>query len=91
MEERNFRKLLFLSTLDYFNLPGITQRQKLLINNLRTQRKIRLWLASGSFNPEDVEWNQALINFGRQILQNQNYFIQILHELNFTVQTDIKD
>ena len=40
MEERNFGRLLFLSTLDYFNLPGIIQRQKLLINNLRTQRKI---------------------------------------------------
>ena len=60
-----------------FHLPGIIQRHKLLIYNLRTQRKFRLWPASGS-NPGDFEQDQFTDEkFGTQIVANQNYFIQI--------------
>ena len=69
-----------------FHLPGIIQRHKLLIYNLRTQRKFRLWLASG-FNPEDdlvliqkmMNKTKALIKYNTQFLQNQNYFYSDFH------------
>ena len=47
------------------------QRQKLLLNNFRAQRKFRLWPASGS-NPGDVEQDQFTDKFGTQIVENQN-------------------
>ena len=76
-----------------FHLPGIIQRHKLLIYNLRTQRKFRLWLASG-FNPEDdlvliqkmMNKTKALIKYNTQFLQNQNYFYSDFHviELHYS-------
>ena len=41
---------------------------------------------------EMLNKTNALIKFGTQIVENQNYFfIQISRDLNFTIQTSIKD
>ena len=46
------------------------QRQKLLLNNFRAQRKFGLRPASGS-NPGDLMENQFTDKFGTQIVENQ--------------------
>ena len=74
-----------------FHLPGIIQRHKLLIYNLRTQRKFRLWPASG-FNSEDVEQDQGTDKFLYTISSESELFLfRFSRDLNFTIQTSIKD